>query len=75
MALRETRQQAVAVFMAPADEIAGHADVERTVATVGHHVDEGILRNENEPLPDHDQACPGHPRLVRARPERRGCPA
>ena len=25
MALRETRQQAVAVFMAPADEIAGHA--------------------------------------------------
>ena len=27
MAPREARRQAVAVFMAPADEIAGHADV------------------------------------------------
>lgn len=40
---REARQQPLAVFIGPASEVVGHADIERAVRPVRHDVDPAAL--------------------------------
>jgi hypothetical protein len=41
----ESTQQALAMFVAAADEVAGNADVKRTVAPIGHEINEATAHS------------------------------
>ena len=41
--LRETTQQATPVFVASTDEVAGDADIKRSVAAITHYVNKAAI--------------------------------
>jgi hypothetical protein len=59
--LLETAYQNVAMFMAAPDEVAGNADVKRTIAAVGHYVNKAATHHTNQQdvdgLPQVRHAC------------------
>jgi hypothetical protein len=46
--LRETEYQTVAMFIAAPDEVAGDADVKRTIAAAGHYVNKAATHRTNQ---------------------------
>ena len=49
--LRKTAYQTVAMFMAAPDEVAGDADVKRTIAAVSHYVNKAATHHTNQHQP------------------------
>ena len=46
--LRETAYQTIAMFMAAPDEVAGDADVKRTIAAIGRYVNKAATHHTNQ---------------------------
>jgi hypothetical protein len=57
--LRETAYQTIAMFMAAPDEVAGDADVKRTIAAIGHYVNKAATHHTNQQDVD-GRDEPGH---------------
>jgi hypothetical protein len=57
--LREPAYQTIAMFMAAPDEVAGDADVKRTIAAIGHYVNKAATHHTNQQDVD-GRDKPGH---------------